>query len=102
MTGIITKENNSFHEIIDSFTVKEQSWLHENEARFIANRAGKMQYNPSCINAIYISSNMPRWSKDNLTSCIKGKKCGIKIFEVSLHNKKYKFGYKQIIQHYIE
>jgi hypothetical protein len=83
-------------EILQAFTKKEQSWVYENEVRFISGIGGKLFYNPDCINAIYISEKAPNWLKNSLVSNVTLKQANIKTIVVSLHASKYQFGFSTI------
>jgi len=96
MEDIVNDKMKSSTEICKAFYKKEQSWLHENEVRFISKVKGKTQINTDCINAVYLSKNMPNWVKTCICTNISDKKNNIKIYEVHLHESEYKFGFKRI------
>lgn len=83
-------------EILQAFTNKEQSWLYENEVRFISELGGKLFYAPDSINAIYISEKAPNWLKNSLVSNVALKEANIKTFFVRLHASKYQFGFSDV------
>ena len=83
-------------EIFSAFVTKEKSWVYENEIRLISEKGGKLQYDPECINAIYVSEKAPAWLKSCILSCVTFKKTKIKVFLVDLHESEFKFGYRQI------
>ncbi|MEH6812920.1 MAG: DUF2971 domain-containing protein [Motiliproteus sp.] len=96
MQSTIDDSRESSLEVLKSFTRKEQSWWYENEVRFISPQGGKLFYDPSCINAIYISEKAPNWLQSNLLSSVVQKKSDIKVYLVGLHPSEYKFGYRRI------
>lgn len=96
MQATIDDSREASHEILKAFTRKEQSWAYENEVRFLSELGGKLLYDPSCINAIYIAEKAPSWLKSNLISNIAIKQSNIKIFLVALHPSEYKFGFSAI------
>lgn len=96
MQSTIDDSLESSQEILKSFTRKEQNWIYENEVRFISDLGGKLLYEPSCINAVYISDKAPNWLKSNLLSSVALKKSNIKVFLVSLHTSEYQLGFSQI------
>ncbi len=79
MQSTIDDSRESSLEILKSFTRKEQSWRYENEVRFISYLGGKLFYDPSCINAVYISEKAPSWLKSYILSSVAQKKADIKI-----------------------
>lgn len=96
MQSTIDASRDSSLEILDAFTRKEQSWGYENEVRFMSEQGGKLYYDPSCINAVYISEKTPNWLKSSLLSNLALKNAGIKIFLVNLHPSEYKFGFNSV------
>ncbi|ALO33907.1 hypothetical protein CMT41_03570 [Colwellia sp. MT41] len=96
MQSTIDDSRDSSLEILDAFTRKEQSWVYENEVRFMSEQGGKLYYEPSCINAVYISEKTPSWLKNSLLSNLAIKNAGIKIFLVNLHSSEYKIGFSRI------
>jgi hypothetical protein len=96
MQSTIDDSRECSHEILSAFTRKEQSWIYENEVRFISEQGGKLFYDPSCINAIYIAEKAPNWLKSNLMSNVAIKQSNIKIYHVALHSSEYKFGFHRI------
>lgn len=96
MQSAIDDSRECSHEILEAFTRKEQSWAYENEVRFISEQGGKLLYEPSCINAIYIAEKAPNWLKSNLMSNVALKKSNIKIYLVALHSSEYKFGFHRV------
>ena len=93
MESVISRTDDSSIEIISGLAKKNESWHYENELRFISNKKGKMYYDPSCINAIYISSKMPKWMSHSILTSMMQKSKDIKLFLVYLHNMKYEFGF---------
>jgi hypothetical protein len=96
MQSTIDDSRDSSFEILDAFTRKEQSWGYENEVRFMSEQGGKLYYEPSCINAVYISEKAPSWLNSSLLSNLALKNAGIKIFIVNLHPSEYKFGFNRV------
>ena len=96
MQSTIDDSRECSREILEAFTRKELSWAYENEVRFISEKGGKLLYDPSCINAIYIAEKAPSWLKSNLMANVALKQSNIKIHLVALHSSEYKFGFHRI------
>lgn len=95
MQSTIDDSEDSSFEIIDAFTKKEQSWVYENEVRFLSTSAGKHEYSPDVINAIYISENAPNWLRQSIMTFALANS-NLKLFLVKLHRSEYKFGFERI------
>ncbi|PSW41677.1 DUF2971 domain-containing protein [Photobacterium leiognathi] len=75
----------SIQNIQQAFATKhEGTWLHEQEVRLFATKAGKFNFNPSCIKAVYIGEKMPIWKKKSIEACLKAKEEHIILHEVSI------------------
>lgn len=95
MQSTIDDSENSSFEIINAFTKKEQSWVYENEVRFLSTSAGKHEYSQDAINAIYISENAPNWLRQSIMTFAYANS-NLKLFLVKLHRSEYKFGFERI------
>lgn len=96
MESTLEESKRSSVEILKSFTHKEQSWWYENEVRLISSVKGRNYYKPDSINAIYLAQNMPAWAKSNILATVAGKSNSIPVYEVFLHPRDYKFGFRRL------
>lgn len=95
MQSTIDESEDSSFEIIDAFTKKEQSWGYENEVRFLSTSAGKHEYSPDAINAIYVSENAPNWLRQSIMTFALANS-NLKLYLVKLHRSEYKFCFERI------
>ncbi|RZV02969.1 UNVERIFIED_ORG: DUF2971 family protein [Serratia quinivorans] len=83
-------------EILKAFCSKHISWSYENEFRLFSESGGKVHYDNSCINSIYIAENM---SKENKIKVINiAKEIGANsIYNIELDKSKYGFFFRPLI-----